>query len=103
MAYDEVKRPSEGVVGKGLRKRIVGERGARTFIHVESGGWPVHAPCPKQRVAKPGGANRRTEIILLLQNSVRVMVATTGLDLVLYMEPIARESVLVRFCIPITK
>ena len=56
-----------------------------------------------QRVAKPGGANRRTEIILLLQNSVRVMVATTGLDLVLYMEPIARESVLVRFCIPITK
>ena len=36
---------------------------ARTFIDVESGGWPVHAPCPKQRVAKPGGANRSTEII----------------------------------------
>ena len=67
MAYDEVKRPSEGVVGKGLRKRIVGERGARTFIHVESGGWPVHAPCPKQEVAKPGGADRSTEIIRFLK------------------------------------
>ena len=24
--------------------------------------WPVHAPCPKQTVAKQGGANWRTEI-----------------------------------------
>jgi hypothetical protein len=32
--------------------------GARAFIDVESGGGPVHAPCPKQRVAKPGGGGR---------------------------------------------
>jgi hypothetical protein len=38
--------------------------GCATFIDVESGGGPVHAPCPKQRVAKPGGANRVTEIIV---------------------------------------
>jgi hypothetical protein len=50
-------------VGKGLKKKKVEQRGARTFIDVESGGGPVHAPCPKQRVAKPGGANRSTEII----------------------------------------
>jgi hypothetical protein len=33
-------------------------------MDVESGGWPVHAPYPTQRVAKPGGANRSTEIIV---------------------------------------
>jgi hypothetical protein len=49
--------------GKGLKRKMVEQRGERTFIDVESGGWPVHAPCPKQRVAKPGGANRSTEII----------------------------------------
>jgi hypothetical protein len=27
----------------------------------------VHAPCPKQRVAKPGGADRSTEIIYFLK------------------------------------
>jgi len=42
-------------VGKGLKKRMVEQRGARTFIDVESGGWPVHAPCPKQRSLNPGG------------------------------------------------
>ena len=63
MAHDEVKRPSEGCWEKGLKKKMVEQRGARTFIDVESGGRPVHAPCPTQRVAKPGGANRRTKII----------------------------------------
>jgi len=38
-----------------LKKRMVEQRGARTFIDVESGGWPVHAPCPKQRSLNPGG------------------------------------------------
>jgi hypothetical protein len=42
---------------------MVEQRGGPTFIDVESGGWTVPAPCPKQRVAKPGGANRSTEII----------------------------------------
>jgi len=50
-------------VGKGLKKKMNKQRGGQTFIDVESGGWPVHAPFPKQRVAKPGGANRSTEII----------------------------------------
>jgi hypothetical protein len=51
-------------VGKGLKRKKVEERGGRTFIDVKSGGWPVHAPCPKQRAAKLGGANRSTEIII---------------------------------------
>ena len=42
---------------------MVEQRGSATFINVESGGGAVYAPCPKQRVAKPGGANRSTEII----------------------------------------
>ena len=42
---------------------MVEQRGSATFIDVESGGGAVHAPCPKQRVAKPGGANRSTEVI----------------------------------------
>ena len=62
-AHDEAIRPSEGVLGKDCKEKMVEQRGARTFIDVESGGWPVHAPCPKQRVAKPGEANRSTEII----------------------------------------
>jgi hypothetical protein len=47
-----------------LKKTMVELGGCATFIDVESGGGPVHAPCPKQRVAKPGGANRVTEIIV---------------------------------------
>jgi len=50
-------------VRKGLKKKKVEQRGARTFIDVESGGWPVHALFPKQRSLNPGGANRSTEII----------------------------------------
>jgi hypothetical protein len=61
MAHDEVKRPSEGV-GKGLKKKMVEQRGARTFIDVESGGWPVHAPCPKQRPLNSGG---QTAVLIL--------------------------------------
>jgi hypothetical protein len=52
-------------VGKRLKRKMVEQRGSATFIDVESGGWTVPAPCPKQRVAKPGGANRSTEIIEL--------------------------------------
>jgi len=65
-AHDAMQRPSQGALGvleKRLKKKRVEQRGARTFIELESGGGPVHAPCPKQRVAKPGGANRSTEII----------------------------------------
>ncbi len=57
-------------VGRGLKRKMVKQRGGRTFIDVESGGWPVHAPCPKQRVAKPGGANRSTEIIINNNKSI---------------------------------
>jgi hypothetical protein len=46
---------------KERRKTSEGRRAS--FISRESGGRPVHAPCPKQRVAKPGGANHSTEII----------------------------------------
>jgi hypothetical protein len=34
-------------------------------IDIERGGGPVHAPCPKQRAAKSGGADRTTEINLM--------------------------------------
>ena len=39
------------------KKGMVEQRGggSATLIDVESGGGPVHAPCPTQRVAKPGG------------------------------------------------
>ena len=36
--------------------------GGRIFIKVESGTGPVHAPCPKQRAAKLGGADRTAEM-----------------------------------------
>jgi hypothetical protein len=64
MAHNGVKRPSEGYwerIKEEEEGRAAGS--ARTFIDVESGGGPVHAPCPMQRVAKPGGADRRTKII----------------------------------------
>jgi hypothetical protein len=50
-------------IRKGLKRKMVKQQGSATFIDVESGGWTVRAPCPKQRVAKPGGANRSTKII----------------------------------------
>jgi hypothetical protein len=62
-AHDEVKQPSEGCWERIEEERWSSSGERATFIDVESGGGPVRAPCPKQRVAKPGGANRRTEII----------------------------------------
>jgi len=55
MAYDEVKRPRERGVRRGLKKMMVEERGARTFIAVESDGRPVHAPCLMRRPLNSGG------------------------------------------------
>jgi hypothetical protein len=49
-------------------------RGSAAFIDVESGGRPVHAPCPKQRAAKLGGANRSTEIILINFYKLRLKI-----------------------------
>jgi hypothetical protein len=43
---------------------MVKQQGSATFIAVKSGGRTVPTPCPKQRVAKPGGANRSTKIII---------------------------------------
>jgi hypothetical protein len=51
------------LLGK-IEEEYVEQRGSASFIDVESGGGPVHALCPTQMVAKPGGANRSTEIIL---------------------------------------
>ena len=65
-AAHETLRSGEGGLGKGLKRTMVEQRGIATFIAVESGGGPVHAPCPKQRVAKPRGANRSTEIIIFI-------------------------------------
>jgi hypothetical protein len=50
-------------IKKGLKRKMIEQRGSAAFIDVKSGGETVHAPCLKQRVAKPGGANRSTEII----------------------------------------
>jgi len=63
IAHGESKWPSERGFGKRLKRMEVEPRGGRALIDVESGAGPVHAPCPNQRVAKPGGANRSTEII----------------------------------------
>jgi len=49
-------------VRKGLKKKKVEQRGARTFIDVESGGWPVHAPCQMQRSLNPG---EQTVVLIL--------------------------------------
>jgi len=57
-AHDEAATERRSV-GNRLKKRVE-LRGRRTLIDVESGGWTVHAPCPKQRVA---GANRSTNCI----------------------------------------
>jgi hypothetical protein len=42
-AHDEA-RAERGSVGERLKRKGVGQRGGRTFIDVESGGWPVQAP-----------------------------------------------------------
>lgn len=50
----ETLRQSEGVLGKDWRGR--GSRsGLANFYRCWKRRWAVHAPCPKQRVAKPGG------------------------------------------------
>jgi hypothetical protein len=54
-AMQRTERRSVGRVGKRFKRKRVEQLGRARFIDVESGGWPVHAPCPKQRVAKPGG------------------------------------------------
>jgi hypothetical protein len=46
-----------------LKRKMVEQWGSATFIDIESGGWPVPAPCLKQRVVKPREANQSTEII----------------------------------------
>ena len=43
------------------------ERGGEerdSYRRLKSGGRPVHAPCPKRGVAKPGGADRRPQMII---------------------------------------
>jgi hypothetical protein len=45
-------------VRKGVKREMVEQWGSASFIDVLSGGGPVHAPCPKQRVAKPGGGGK---------------------------------------------
>jgi hypothetical protein len=47
---------------------MVEQWGSATFIDVKSGGGAVYAPYPKQRVAKPRGVNRSTEIIIIIFN-----------------------------------
>jgi hypothetical protein len=58
--HDEIARLSERKRGCWCWERIeegdgqaAGERA--TFIDVESGGWPVHAPCPMRRPLNSGG------------------------------------------------
>jgi hypothetical protein len=50
---------AEGGVGKRLKRKMGEQRGMCVFIDVESGGWPVHAPCPKRRPPFPGGQTAR--------------------------------------------
>jgi len=43
-----------------------GLRGARHFIDVESGGWPMHTPCLMRRAPNPGGQTPALRLLLLL-------------------------------------
>jgi hypothetical protein len=52
------------------------ERSA-SFIDVESGGGPVHAPCLKQRAAKLRGKDRSTEIILAQKTIFKKIIYTS--------------------------
>ena len=65
-AHGKVKQLSEGGVRKGLKRKKVEQQGARTFIDVESGGWPVHAPCPMQRAPNPGGQTPDLRLLFFL-------------------------------------
>jgi hypothetical protein len=52
----------ERVVGREVKGKAGRGGGVRSFIEVESGTGPVHAPYPKRAAAKPGGANTTAEI-----------------------------------------
>jgi hypothetical protein len=52
--HQATKRPSEGGWEKIKREDGRGA-GSESFIDVESGGWPVHAPYPMWWALNPGG------------------------------------------------
>lgn len=58
-----LREPSEGrMLGKRNEEgngRAAGR--ARSFIQLESGGWPVHAPCPMGRAPNPGGGGKHRD------------------------------------------
>jgi hypothetical protein len=35
-------------------------------IDVESGGWPVHTPCPTRRALNPGGQTPRLRLLFII-------------------------------------
>lgn len=52
------------VLGGEVKKTMVEERGGATFIELESGGWPVHAPCLKEADTTTEVTLNSTEIII---------------------------------------
>jgi hypothetical protein len=54
--HDEglTSRPRERVRRR-MKKKLGAEGAREVLIDVESGGWSVHAPCPKGRAPNPGG------------------------------------------------
>jgi hypothetical protein len=38
-----------------MKRKLEAEGAGEVLIDVESGGWSVHAPCPKGRAPNPGG------------------------------------------------
>ena len=53
----ERQESEQGECWDKIKEEEVDERGGRELIDDESGGGPVHAPCPKAVAAKPRGAN----------------------------------------------
>lgn len=56
------ERAGKGVVGKGWTRKMVEGGGGRAFMDAESGGWPVHAPCPTERSLNPGGTTPQSRL-----------------------------------------
>jgi hypothetical protein len=62
--YDETTRTKRGSVGKELKKTVVEQRGQRGVLYSARKRRLARARAlPDREAAKPGGADRRTEII----------------------------------------
>jgi hypothetical protein len=59
------REPSEGVVGKGLKRRMVEQRGERGLYTARKRRLARARTFPDAEAAKLGGANRITQMIII--------------------------------------